>query len=59
MNKIYKVKEAAEKLGVHYITIYNLISRGELEAVRIGRSKGLRITEEALNKFLKKNIVKT
>lgn len=54
MGKIYTVKEIAEKLQVHYITVYSLVQRRELEAIRIGKTKGLRITEEALNDFIKR-----
>lgn len=54
MGKIYTIKEIAEKLQVHYITVYNLVQRRELEAIRIGKTKGLRITEEALNDFIKR-----
>ena len=54
MGKIYTIKEIAEKLQVHYITVYSLVQRRELEAIRIGKTKGLRITEEALNDFIKR-----
>jgi len=54
MDRIYKVKEAAEKLRVHPMTIYNLIQRRELEAIIIGKTKGLRITEKALSDFVKR-----
>jgi len=54
VDRIYKVKEAAEQLRVHPMTVYNLIQRRELEAIRIGKTKGLRITEKALSDFIER-----
>ena len=54
MDRVYRVKEAAEKLRVHPMTIYNLIQKRELEAIRVGKTKGLRITEKALEDFIKR-----
>lgn len=54
MDRVYRVKEAAEKLRVHPMTIYDLIQKRELEAIRIGKTKGLRITEKALEDFIKR-----
>jgi excisionase family DNA binding protein len=46
---LYRVKEAAWKLDVSTSQAYNLINRGELEAVRVGRS--VRVPARALEKI--------
>jgi len=46
---LFRVKVAAEKLDISVSQAYNLISRGELEAVRVGRS--LRVPAKALEKI--------
>lgn len=48
--------EVAKYLGVARNTIANLIERGELKAVRVGRQ--FRIHRETLAAFLKENEVK-
>jgi len=58
MDKVYKVKEVAEKLRTHPIIVYKLIKEGKLEAIRIGKLKGFRVSEEALDNFMKKNVIK-
>ena len=45
MEKLYTVLEAAEILRVRRDTVYGLIKRGELPAVRFGRT--VRIPESA------------
>lgn len=45
MDKLYTVLEAAEILRLRRDTVYGLIKRGELPAVRIGRT--VRIPESA------------
>lgn len=45
-----KVQEAANLLGVSRWTIYEAVTRGELQAVRIGRS--IRIAREPLEERL-------
>ena len=45
------LKEVAEKLGMHYNTIYNYVRSGELKAVKF--KKVYRIEEEELEKFIK------
>lgn len=47
---VYTVKEVAARLSVSTTTIYGLISRGELAAVRVGSS--LRIRIEALQAYI-------
>lgn len=43
----YRVPEVAERLGVSRAHIYNLISRGELRAVKIGTATRVPATELA------------
>lgn len=50
----YKVDEVAELLGVHTISVYSAIQRGELGHYRIGRH--IRITREHLDEFRKGNM---
>ena len=45
MDKLYTVSEAAEILRVQRDTVYNLIKRGDLPAIRMGRT--IRIPESA------------
>lgn len=44
------VKEAAEELGVSIWTVYRLISKGDLPAVKVGRL--LRIPESGIDGYL-------
>lgn len=46
------VAQVAERLTVHENTVRNWISRGELEADRVG-PRIIRISEEALTRFMK------
>jgi len=52
-NSFLTVEQVAELLQVHWQTVLNYIKSGKLEAVRLG--KGYRISEEAINKFVKTN----
>ena len=45
MNKVYTAQEVADKLKIKKSTVYDLIKRGELPAVRMGRT--IRIPESA------------
>lgn len=45
------VKEVAQSLRMHPITVYRLVQKGELKVVRIG--KAIRIEEADLKKFIK------
>jgi excisionase family DNA binding protein len=51
--KLLAPKEAAHLLRCSPLTIYRAISRGELQAVRLGPNGSLRITETALERFLR------
>ena len=50
------VKEVAEILKVHHMTVRRLIEKRELRAARIGRS--IRIDEVNLKKFIKSQEIK-
>ncbi len=47
------VAEVARELSVSRETVYRAISRGELDAVRLGETGSLRIPDEALERFLR------
>lgn len=47
------VKEVAKLLKIHPITVYRLIENGELEAIRIGKAKIIRIRKSDLEKFIR------
>jgi excisionase family DNA binding protein len=47
---LYRIKAAAQKLDISVSQAYNLINRGELEAVRVGNA--LRIPARALEKIV-------
>jgi excisionase family DNA binding protein len=50
LNPINKVPAVAEYLDCDRGTVYLLIQRGDLRAVRLGRN--LRVTREAVEEFL-------
>lgn len=50
VGRFYTVKGLAAKLNVTAITIYKLVERGKLPAVRIGRS--IRFDPNVLDAFL-------
>ena len=47
------VAEVAELMRVSRMTVYRLVNRGELPAVRVGRS--FRVTEDDVNDYLRKS----
>ncbi|HYO40029.1 MAG TPA: helix-turn-helix domain-containing protein [Nocardioidaceae bacterium] len=51
------VAEVAAVMRVSKMTVYRLVHSGELEAVRVGRS--FRVTEEAVNEYLRKSFFQT
>ena len=53
MNKLYTAQEVADRLKIKKTTVYELIKRNELESSKIG--KQIRISEEQLNRYLKRN----
>ena len=46
----YKVADIAKLFDVNHVTIRNLIKRGELRALRVGR--GVRVSKAALEEYL-------
>lgn len=55
--KTYSRVEVAAILGVHPMTIWREIRRGNLKAFKIGK-KDLRVTESSLNEYIKRQEVK-
>jgi len=51
----FTVREAAERLSVGPTTIYELLKRGELAAVRIGADR--RIPADAIIAFLQRQVI--
>lgn len=49
MEKLYKLQEVAEVLGVTRRTLYTWIKDGKLETVKVGREH--RVPEEALKRI--------
>ena len=50
--------QVSDILQVHTMTIRRWIDKGELEAIKFNKKKGYRISEEALEDFLKRKKVK-
>jgi len=49
------IKEAAERLHVHPVTLLRAIAAGKLEAVKLGR--GYQVTEEAIKTLIENQTV--
>ncbi len=49
--KVYKVREFAEKLGVHELTIRNRIKEGKIKIIKLN-NHSIRIKESELNRLL-------
>ena len=56
---LQKVKDIARILNCPVQTVYRLIGSGRLRAVRVGLSKGYRIAEEELQRFMHTEEVNT
>jgi excisionase family DNA binding protein len=50
---LLSVKDAATQLGISHGSIYELMNRGELEYVRVGRRR--LVGQDALRKFIETN----
>lgn len=48
--RLHKIDEAAALLGVHRSTLYGLIDSGQLQSVKIGRSR--RVPESAIVSYI-------
>lgn len=55
-HELLTVAEVAERLRVSTMTVYRLIQRDELQALRIGRS--YRIAQDALTEYLQTDEVR-
>jgi excisionase family DNA binding protein len=51
--KLLDVAQTARRLHVSTMTVYRAVWRGELEAMRLGEHGQLRISEDALEAFLR------
>jgi len=54
---LYRVSNAMKLLDVCRATIYRMVSRGELELVKVGR--GTRITSASINRLISGGKAKT
>lgn len=50
--KLLTVQQVKGRLNCSRSQVYNLINSGDLKYLKLGVSKGLRITESDLNKFI-------
>ena len=48
-HRFYSVQQIADKLNIHFRTVYNLIYTGQLPSIRVGRV--YRISQDHLNAF--------
>ncbi len=48
-------KDASARLGVHYLTIYAMVERGELEAIKIGGQQMYNVDKYLKNKGIKES----
>lgn len=59
--KLYTIAEAAEALGVSDDTVRRLVDRYKIEAVDLARGAGrrrtIRITQTALDRFLRESVM--
>lgn len=51
--KLITVEEVAKQLGVSRTTVYEVMDRGELPYVKIGRSR--RVSQQAINSYIEAN----
>ena len=51
--RLLSVRAVAEATTLPRSTIYDLVARGELPALRIGASRGIRIAEADFERFIK------
>ena len=55
MMPLYTVTEVAKLLKVNRNFVYDLIRKGELEAVKIG---SIKVKQEALNRYIQSNVIR-
>jgi len=58
MRKLLNVKDLSECLQCCPENVRNLIRQGKLNAIKLGRRGGFRVTEEDLELYIKNNYVK-
>jgi excisionase family DNA binding protein len=54
--KLLKLDEVADQLGVNIETVRRWVRNGELEVIDLGGKAGYRVTENALERFLRGRI---
>lgn len=54
MSKLYTVKEAAEMLSVSKVTMYRWLAAQEIDHIRLGGRRSIRISQEHIDAFLAK-----
>jgi excisionase family DNA binding protein len=52
-DKLLKLDEVAERLGVNIETVRRWVRNGEIEVIDLGGKAGYRVTEAALERFLR------
>lgn len=58
MDELFTIEQVANKLKIHLMTVYKLVSSGRLKAVRMP-GVGLRIETKELEKFLDQSTGRT
>ena len=58
MQKVYTPKQVAENLGCSLENVYRMIKYGQLKAFRISGRRNYRVTEDSLNDFIERMIVR-
>lgn len=56
--KLLRIDIVAKRLDCSKRQAYRLVSEGELEALKIGQTKGLRVSEDSLNNYIRKQVIK-
>lgn len=51
--------EAGAELRLSRSTIYRMISKGDLESVRVGDFGAVRVTRRSINEYIQRRLVKT
>lgn len=51
--KLIRLKDAADQMGVHRMTVYRMVQRGDIPSFRIGQ-KSLRVSQEDIEDYIQK-----
>lgn len=54
--KMLRLDEVAEQLGVNIETVRRWVRNGEIEVIDLGGKAGYRVTESALERFLRSRV---